>query len=222
MKKLAYILFMLLPFMATTALAAPSHKNTPTKQTVQQTKKSQGQKTVNKKSTEKKIIEKNTKKNKAENKKSVSKAEKNKGKKQTSKNKKSTELQKQKTAQKAIKKSENKKTVQNEPEKAQKQNTLKTTPLSQAKKTVVVPKCQDNQVTRVLSDAFNRQGKVTKTPMTVKNLSRLHETQHYPQQGIRSCYALVETNGKKYQTNYSVILNDNGFFVQVENAQPTF
>jgi len=48
------------------------------------------------------------------------------------------------------------------------------------------------------------------------------ETQSYPQQGIRSCNAIVETNGVKYVTDYSIILNDKGFFVQVENAAPCF
>ena len=33
-------------------------------------------------------------------------------------------------------------------------------------------------------------------------------------------WAIVETNGVKYVTDYSIILNDKGFFVQVENAQP--
>ncbi|OOF42164.1 hypothetical protein BKK49_03270 [Rodentibacter rarus] len=159
-------------------------------------------------------------------KKSASKPEKNKVKKQTATNKKSTESQSRKTAQKAIKKSEKnkraeQKMAQKNPEKAQ-NNTLKAAPLSQASKNVIVPECQDNQVTRVLSDAFHRQGKVMKTPMTVKNLSQMRETQYYPQQGIRSCYARVETTGKTYQTNYSVILNGGGFFVQVENAQAVF
>ena len=68
------------------------------------------------------------------------------------------------------------------------------------------------------------QGETTQTlqdsQMTVKQISQARETQSYPQQGIRSCNAIVETNGVKYVTDYSIILNDKGFFVQVENAQP--
>lgn len=87
-------------------------------------------------------------------------------------------------------------------------------------KSVVVPRCNDSKVFAVLSDAFHKQGIVTNTPMTVKQIIQAHETQSYPQQGIRSCNAIVRTNGVKYVTNYSIILNDKGFFVQVENAQP--
>ena len=65
-----------------------------------------------------------------------------------------------------------------------------------------------------------KQGAATNTQMTVKQISQARETQSYPQQGIRSCNAIVETNGVKYVTDYSIILNDKGFFVQVENAQP--
>ena len=87
-------------------------------------------------------------------------------------------------------------------------------------KSVVVPRCNDSKVFAVLSDAFHKQGIVTNTPMTIKQIIQAHETQSYPQQGIRSCNAIVRTNGVKYVTNYSIILNDKGFFVQVENAQP--
>ena len=91
---------------------------------------------------------------------------------------------------------------------------------SMVTKSVVVPRCNDSKVFAVLSDAFKKQGAATNTQMTVKQISQARETQSYPQQGIRSCNAIVETNGVKYVTDYSIILNDKGFFVQVENAQP--
>ncbi|WP_288532393.1 hypothetical protein [uncultured Haemophilus sp.] len=87
-------------------------------------------------------------------------------------------------------------------------------------KSVVVPRCNDSKVFAVLSDAFKKQGAATNTQMTVKQITQARETQFYPQQGIRSCNAIVETNSVKYVTDYSIILNDKGFFVQVENAQP--
>ena len=87
-------------------------------------------------------------------------------------------------------------------------------------KSVVVPRCNDSKVFAVLSDAFKKQGVATNTQMTVKQITQARETQSYPQQGIRSCNAIVETNSVKYVTDYSIILNDKGFFVQVENAQP--
>ena len=87
-------------------------------------------------------------------------------------------------------------------------------------KSVVVPRCNDSKVFAVLSDAFKKQGAATNTQMTVKQITQARETQSYPQQGIRSCNAIVETNGVKYVTDYSIILNDKGFFVQVENAKP--
>ena len=87
-------------------------------------------------------------------------------------------------------------------------------------KPVVVPRCNDSKVFAVLSDAFKKQGVATNTQMTVKQITQARETQSYSQQGIRSCNAIVETNGVKYVTDYSIILNDKGFFVQVENAQP--
>lgn len=91
---------------------------------------------------------------------------------------------------------------------------------SMVTKSVVVPRCNDSKVFAVLSDAFKKQGAATNTQMTVKQILQARETQSYPQQGIRSCNAIVETNGVKYVTDYSIILNDKGFFVQVENAQP--
>ena len=86
-------------------------------------------------------------------------------------------------------------------------------------KPVIVPQCNDFSVSKVLSDAFKQQGDSTQTSMMVKQILQARETQFYPQKGIRSCHALVVTDGKSYQTDYSVILNDKGFFIQVENVQ---
>ena len=86
-------------------------------------------------------------------------------------------------------------------------------------KPVIVPQCNDFSVSKVLSDAFKQQGDSTKTSMMVKQILQARETQFYPQKGIRSCHALVVTESKSYQTDYSVILNDKGFFIQVENVQ---
>jgi hypothetical protein len=85
-------------------------------------------------------------------------------------------------------------------------------------KPVIVPQCNDFSVSKVLSDAFKQQGDSTQTSMMVKQILQARETQFYPQKGIRSCHALVVTESKSYQTDYSIILNDKGFFVQVENA----
>ena len=86
-------------------------------------------------------------------------------------------------------------------------------------KPVIVPQCNDFSVSKVLSDAFKQQGDSTQTSMMVKQILQARETQFYPQKGIRSCHALVVTESKSYQTDYSVILNDKGFFIQVENVQ---
>ena len=42
-----------------------------------------------------------------------------------------------------------------------------------------------------------KQGAATNTQMTVKQITQARETQSYPQQGIRSCNAIVETNSVK-------------------------
>lgn len=244
MKKLLQALLVLLPFVTTSVIAAPAQKNTVTKQTAKQTKKTMDKKAIVKKSAEKKA--QNTKQAvKKSVEKKVSKKEKaveNKTKKMTSsKTDKKQAVQTKKSPRKvetpkttkAVKKSEKanpakskavEKSVKVEEKKIEKaeSNTPKAAPLSDAKKMVVVPKCQDKQVFKVLSDAFKQQGNATGAQMTVKQINQVRETQHYPQQGIRSCHALVETSGKKYQTDYSVILNGNGFFVQVENAQAMF
>lgn len=93
------------------------------------------------------------------------------------------------------------------------------TPCLAFAQSAAVPQCQEAAVKNVLSDAFQQQGINTHTPMTVKALSQIQETGFYPQKGIRSCKAIVDTNGSRYFTDYSIILNDKGFFVQVENAQ---
>ncbi|OOF88197.1 hypothetical protein BKG94_07815 [Rodentibacter ratti] len=226
MKKLFQVLFAVLFFIGGNTVAASQNKNTTTKQVVKQTKKTQVKKPVEKKATKKTV-----------QKKSSTKVSKNGAKTQVSNDKKNMKSQptkptknKQsvKNKQKEMKKVEKTKTAAQDVsikkiEKVESPDqTLKTTQPKQTTKTVIVPKCQDNQVVKVLSDAFKQQGKVTGTQMTVKQIKQARETQYYPQQGIRSCHALVETHGKKYQTDYSVILNGSGFFVQVENAQQMF
>lgn len=216
MKKLFQVLFAALFVVGSNTAVASQNKNIPTKQVVKQTKKTQAKKSVEKKTVEKK---------KTAQKKSATKVSKNTTKNQISTGKKSVKSQPIKNNRKEMKKVEKtKKTSTKKIEKVENQQdkTLKNTQPKQTKKAVIAPKCQDNQVAKVLSDAFKQQGRVTGTQMTVKQIKQVHETQYYPKQGIRSCHALVETNGKKYQTDYSVILNDSGFFVQVENAQSMF
>ncbi|OOF57551.1 hypothetical protein [Rodentibacter myodis] len=240
MKKLVKVLLALLPFLAVSAMAAPAQKS-PIKQSVKQTKntsvKKQAEKklvvkttstkkVVDKKSVKAKKTKKSVENKKTVQKKSVAKADQKMLKKQRSTDKKSTKLATKSASRKELNNAPKTtlakaKNMDKKGEKTE-NNAAKALPLSQAKKMVVVPKCQDDNVVKVLSDAFKQQGKATGVPMTVKQLSQTRETQHYPQQGIRSCHALVETSGKKYQTDYSVILNGNGFFVQVENAQAIF
>ncbi|OOF70057.1 hypothetical protein [Rodentibacter caecimuris] len=80
--------------------------------------------------------------------------------------------------------------------------------------------CQDEQVLKVLKSAFASQGKATNRIMNVKNITQIKETQVYPEKGIRSCYAVVNMVTMRYLTDYSIVLTEHGFFVQVENAQP--
>ncbi|OOF40975.1 hypothetical protein BKK47_02380 [Rodentibacter mrazii] len=220
MKKLFQVLFTVFFFMGSNTVAASQNKNATTKQAVKQTKQTQAKKTIEKKTT-KKVVEKK----KAAQKKSVTKVSKTTAKNQASTGKKVVKSQLVKNQKKEKKKAEKmKKTVQTvsakKIEKVENQaHTSKNTQTKQTPKAVIVPKCQDNHVAKVLSDAFKQQGQVTATQMTVKQIRQVYETQYYPQQSIRSCHALVETQGKQYQTDYSVILNGNGFFVQVENAQ---
>ncbi|OOF63569.1 hypothetical protein [Rodentibacter sp. Ppn85] len=221
MKKLFQILFAVFFFIGSNTVAASQNKNTTTKQVIKQTKQTQAKKTREKKTTNNAVEKK-----KKVQKKSATKVRKTTVKNPVSTGKKVMKSQPIKNKQKEIKKIEKTKTAVQKVsakkiEKVEsKAHTLKDIPPKQTTKAVIVPKCQDNQVAKVLSDAFKQQGKMTGTQMTVKQIRQVHETQYYPQQSIRSCHALVETHGKQYQTDYSVILNGNGFFVQVENAQP--
>lgn len=249
--KTLFAVFALLPFVVNTALAAPAQKTASKQTQTEKSAKKAEKKSTAKKVADKKVAKKIAETKKASTKKSASKSDKKTAQKQPVNTKQSSKSQPQKNAKKDVKKGDKKvvksveKTKNTQPKtKAAEKNTAKaenakqvgktenaaktensatkTAPLSQAKKLVVVPKCQDRQVFNVLSDAFKQQGKATGAQMMVKQISQARETQHYPEQGIRSCHALVETNGKKYQTDYSVILNGSGFFVQVENAQVMF
>ena len=245
MKKLLAVIFALLPVLA--FAASPNHtaKSTQTKSVKTAVKKVEA-----KKATTPKVVAKTAKKQAdakkaeakkpakiVEAKKAVTKEEKiknkttNKATKEEptkTKSKKPVEKTKQtavkdkktvaKSKQSAIKESVKPKAVEKVTEKKVDAVLQKTA--SMVTKSVVVPRCNDSKVFAVLSDAFKKQGAATHTQMAVKQITQARETQSYPQQGIRSCNAIVETNGVKYVTDYSIILNDKGFFVQVENAQP--
>ena len=188
----------LLPFFTTSVIAAPVHKNQTNKKIVvaksldkkQQTKKTKEMKLV--------LIKKTSTKNKKQVEKLTDKKPKALVKEISSKPK--TSIEKKPTT-----------VVSTIHEKTAKEKSVY--------KPVIVPQCNDFSVSKVLSDAFKQQGDSTKTSMMVKQILQARETQFYPQKGIRSCHALVVTDGKSYQTDYSVILNDKGFFIQVENAQ---
>ena len=245
MKKLLAVIFALLPVLA--FAASPNHtaKSTQTKSVKTAVKKVEAKKattpktvakTANKKADAKKaeakkpakIVEAKkavTKKEKIKNKTTTkaAKAEptKTKGKQSVEKTKQTVVKDKKaaaKSKQSAIKESAKPKAVEKVTEKKVDAVAQKTA--SMVTKSVVVPRCNDSKVFAVLSDAFKKQGAATHTQMAVKQITQARETQFYPQQGIRSCNAIVETNGVKYVTDYSIILNDKGFFVQVENAQP--
>ena len=228
MKKLLAVIFALLPVLA--FAASPNHtaKSTQTKSVKTAVKKVEAKKatapkalakTANKKADAKKaevkkpakiveakkaVTKKEKIKNKTTNKAAKAEPTKTKGKQPV-----------EKTKQTAVKESAKPEKVTEKKVDAVAQKTA-----SMVTKSVVVPRCNDSKVFAVLSDAFKKQGAATNTQMTVKQISQARETQSYPQQGIRSCNAIVETNGVKYVTDYSIILNDKGFFVQVENAQP--
>ena len=197
MKKLITFILVLLPFFTTSATAAPAHKNQINKKIV--VTKSLDKKQQTKKTKETKSVP--TKKTSTKNKKQVVKLT----------DKKPKVLVKEISSK--PKASIEKKTttvVSTKHEKTAKEKSVD--------KPVIVPQCNDFSVSKVLSDAFKQQGDATKTSMMVKQILQARETQFYPQKGIRSCHALVVTDGKSYQTDYSIILNDKGFFVQVENA----
>jgi len=223
MKKLLAVIFALLPVLA--FAASPNHtaKSTQTKSVKTAVKKVEAKKTTtpkavaktaNKKADAKKAEAKKPAKI-VEAKKVVTKKEKIKNK--TTNKAAKAEPTKTKGKQTEVKKAEPK-AVEKVTEKKVDAVAQKTA--SMVTKSVVVPRCNDSKVFAVLSDAFKKQGAATNTQMTVKQITQARETQSYPQQGIRSCNAIVETNGVKYVTDYSIILNDKGFFVQVENAQP--
>ena len=245
MKKLLAVIFALLP--ALVFAASPNHtaKSTQTKSVKTAVKKVEAKKattpkavakTANKKADAKKaeakkpakiveakkaVTKKEKIKNKTTNKAAKAEPTKMKGKQPVEKTKQTAVKDKKtvaKSKQSAIKESAKPKAVEKVTEKKVDAVLQKTA--SMVTKSVVVPRCNDSKVFAVLSDAFKKQGAATNTQMTVKQISQARETQSYPQQGIRSCNAIVETNGVKYVTDYSIILNDKGFFVQVENAQP--
>ena len=197
MRKLITFILVLLPFFTTSVTAAPVHKNQINKKIV--VTKSLDKKQQTKKTKETKLVL--TKKTSTKNKKQAVKL--------TDK--------KPKALVKEIS-SKPKTSIEKKPTTVVSTIHEKTAKEKSVYKPVIVPQCNDFSVSKVLSDAFKQQGDATKTSMMVKQILQARETQFYPQKGIRSCHALVVTDGKNYQTDYSVILNDKGFFVQVENA----
>ena len=197
MRKLITFILVLLPFFTTSVTAAPVHKNQINKKIV--VTKSLDKKQQTKKTKETKSVL--TKKTSTKNKKQVVKL--------TDK--------KPKALVKEIS-SKPKTFIEKKPTTVVSTIHEKTAKEKSVYKPVIVPQCNDFSVSKVLSDAFKQQGDATKTSMMVKQILQARETQFYPQKGIRSCHALVVTESKSYQTDYSIILNDKGFFVQVENA----
>ena len=197
MRKLITFILVLLPFFTTSVTAAPVHKNQINKKIV--VTKSLDKKQQTKKTKEMKLVL--TKKTSTKNKKQVEKL--------TDK--------KPKALVKEIS-SKPKTSIKKKPTTVVSTKHEKTAKDKSVYKPVIVPQCNDFSVSKVLSDAFKQQGDATKTSMMVKQIIQARETQFYPQKGIRSCHALVVTETKSYQTDYSIILNDKGFFVQVENA----
>ena len=197
MRKLITFILVLLPFFTTSVTAAPVHKNQINKKIV--VTKSLDKKQQTKKTKEMKLVL--TKKTSTKNKKQVEKL--------TDK--------KPKALVKEIS-SKPKTSIEKKPTTVVSTIHEKTAKEKSVYKPVIVPQCNDFSVSKVLSNAFKQQGDATKTSMMVKQILQARETQFYPQKGIRSCHALVVTESKSYQTDYSIILNDKGFFVQVENA----
>ncbi len=195
MRKLITFILVLLPFFTTSVTAAPVHKNQINK------------KIVVTKSLDKKQQTKKTKLVLA--------------KKMSTKNKKQAVKLTDKKPKALVKgiSSKPKTSIEKKPTTVVSTKHEKTAKDKSVYKPVIVPQCNDFSVSKVLSDAFKQQGDSTQTSMMVKQILQARETQFYPQKGIRSCHALVVTDGKSYQTDYSVILNDKGFFIQVENAQ---
>jgi len=187
----------LLPFFTTSVTAAPVHKNQINKKIVVTKSLEKKQQTKKTKDTKLVLTKKMSTKNKKQAVKLTDKKPKTLVKEISSKPK--TFIEKKPTT---VVSTKHEKTAKEKP----------------VYKPVIVPQCNDFSVSKVLSDAFKQQGDLTKTSMMVKQILQARETQFYPQKGIRSCHALVVTESKSYQTDYSIILNDKGFFVQVENA----
>ena len=197
MRKLITFILVLLPFFTTSVTAAPVHKNQINKKIV--VTKSLDKKQQTKKTKETKLVL--TKKISTKNKKQAVKLT----------DKKPKALVKEISSKPKI-------SIEKKPTTVVSTKHEKTAKDKSVYKPVIVPQCNDFSVSKVLSDAFKQQGDSTKTSMMVKQILQARETQFYPQKGIRSCHALVVTESKSYQTDYSIILNDKGFFVQVENA----
>ena len=197
MRKLITFILVLLLFFTTSVTAAPVHKNQINKKIV--VTKSLDKKQQTKKTKETKLVLTN---------------------KMSTKNKKQAVKLTDKKSKALVKEisSKPKTSIEKKPTTVVSTIHEKTAKEKSVYKPVIVPQCNDFSVSKVLSDAFKQQGDATKTSMMVKQILQARETQFYPQKGIRSCHALVVTDGKSYQTDYSVILNDKGFFVQVENA----
>lgn len=197
MRKLITFILVLLPFFTTSVTAAPVHKNQ-----------------INKKIVVTKSLDKKQQTKKTKETKSVL------TKKMSSKNKKQVVKLTDKKPKALVKEisSKPKTFIEKKPTTVVSTIHEKTAKEKSVYKPVIVPQCNDFSVSKVLSDAFKQQGDATKTSMMVKQILQARETQFYPQKGIRSCHALVVTESKSYQTDYSIILNDKGFFVQVENA----
>ena len=198
MRKLITFILVLLPFFTTSVTAAPVHKNQINKKIVVTKSLDKKQQTKKTKETKLVLVKKMSTKNKKQAVKLTDK--------------------KPKALVKGIS-SKPKTSIEKKPTTVVSTKHEKTAKDKSVYKPVIVPQCNDFSVSKVLSDAFKQQGDATKTSMMVKQIFQARETQFYPQKGIRSCHALVVTDGKSYQTDYSVILNDKGFFIQVENAQ---
>ena len=198
MRKLITFILVLLPFFTTSVIAAPVHKNQTNKKIV--VTKSLDKKQQTKKTKETKLVL---------------------AKKMSTKNKKQAVKLTDKKPKALVKEisSKPKTSIDKKPATVVSTKHEKTAKEKSVYKPVIVPQCNDFSVSKVLSDAFKQQGDSTQTSMMVKQILQARETQFYPQKGIRSCHALVVTESKSYQTDYSVILNDKGFFIQVENVQ---
>ena len=197
MRKLITFILVLLPFFTTSVTAAPVHKNQINKKIVVTKSLDKKQQTKKTKETKLVLVKKMSTKNKKQAVKLTDK--------------------KPKALVKGIS-SKPKTSIEKKPTTVVSTKHEKTAKDKSVYKPVIVPQCNDFSVSKVLSDAFKQQGDATKTSMMVKQILQARETQFYPQKGIRSCHALVVTESKSYQTDYSIILNDKGFFVQVENA----